>query len=172
MKFDEIFSQWEKEQRFKPEKKNSSHSHGNPRGRTPSENRDCSGDRDSPEMKDWLEMYPPDRKMAQRKETPDRIIIHTRKKELSRMDPQDSLDLHGWNGKEAIRELEAFLKKSKRRGLKKVIVIHGKGLHSPGGTSVLRPLVKQYLEQSSLVRDYGRAKSHSGGGGATWILIR
>lgn len=159
MKFDDILSQWDKQQRYRKEESL----------RKPSapEKKD-----DQEKMEEWLEQYPPDRKMGERKEIPDRIIIHTRKKEINRMDPQDSLDLHGWNGKEALRELEAFLKRSKRRGLHKVIVIHGKGLHSPGGNSVLRPLVKQYLEKSPLVRDYGRAKSHSGGGGATWILIR
>ena len=158
MKFDEILSQWDKQQRYRKEenlKKPSS-----------------PAKKVEEKMDDWLEMYPPDRKMGERKEIPDRIIIHTRKKEISRMEPQDSLDLHGWTGREAIMELEGFLKRSKRKGFHKVMVVHGKGLHSPGGNSVLRPLVKQYLEKSPLVRDYGRAKSHSGGGGATWILIR
>ncbi len=157
MKFDDILSQWDKQQRYRKAE--------DLKKAPPSRN-------DSDDMKDWLEMYPPDRKMKDRKEIPDRIITHTRKKELNRMDPQESLDLHGWTGNEAVRELENFLKRSKRRGLKKVIVVHGKGLHSPGGNSVLRPLVKQYLEKSPLVRDYGRAKSHSGGSGATWILLR
>ncbi|MDC7241617.1 MAG: Smr/MutS family protein [Spirochaetales bacterium] len=160
MKFDEILSQWDKHQRYRK---------AEDLKKSPGKQ---SQGRDPDEMKDWLEMYPPDRKMGERKEVPDRIITHTRKKELNRMDPQDSLDLHGWTGNEAVRELENFLKRSKRRGLKKVMVVHGKGLHSPGGNSVLRPLVKQYLEKSPLVRDYGRAKSHSGGSGATWILLR
>jgi DNA-nicking Smr family endonuclease len=158
MKFDEILSQWDKHQKHRKEE---------------DLKKPCSSELKSPEkMEDWLEMYPPDRKMGERKEIPDRIITHTHKKEIARMDPQDSLDLHGWTGSEAIHELENFLRRSKRKGLHKVMVVHGKGLHSPGGNSVLRPLVKQYLEKSPLVRDYGRSKSHSGGGGATWILIR
>lgn len=158
MKFDEILSQWDKQQRYRKE--------GSIQ-KSPSLEK-----KTNEKMDDWLEMYPPDRKMGERKEVPDRIIIHTRKKEISRMEPQDSLDLHGWTGREAIRELEGFLKRSKMKGLNKVMVVHGKGLHSPGGNSVLRPLVKQYLEKSPLVRDYGRAKGQSGGGGATWILLR
>jgi DNA-nicking Smr family endonuclease len=158
MKFDEILSQWDKQQRYRK---------GDSIKKSSVEDK-----KTDKKMDDWLEMYPPDRKMGERKEIPDRIIIHTRKKEISRMEPQDSLDLHGWSGREAIMELEGFLKRSKRKGLHKVMVVHGKGLHSPGGNSILRPLVKQYLEKSPLVRDYGRAKSHSGGGGATWILIR
>ena len=123
-------------------------------------------------MDSLLEMYPPDRQMAERKEIPDRIITHTRKKMLNRMEPQDTLDLHGWNGQEALNELDLFLRKCKKRGLKKVLIVHGKGLHSPGGESVLRPLVKKHLEKSSLVRDFGRASGQSGGSGATWILLR
>jgi len=155
MKFEEILSQWEQQRKRQPEREHE----------IKQENKAVS-------MNDWLEMYPPDRKLGERKEIPDRIIIHTRKKELSRMEPQDTLDLHGWNGHEAVVELEKFLKISKRKGLRKVMVIHGKGLHSPGGESVLRPIVKKYLERSPLVRDYGRAKGNSGGGGATWIMIR
>ncbi len=157
MSFEDILSRWEKQNKQKQAEKNREKK-GFP----------SSGN----SMDSWLEMYPPDRKMKERKEKPDRIITHTRKKELSRMEPQDSLDLHGWSGKEALAELEAFLKKSKRRGLKKVVIVHGKGLHSPGGESVLRPLVKQYLQKSTLVRDFGRAPASSGGSGATWILLR
>ena len=123
-------------------------------------------------MDSLLELYPPDRKMGERKETPDRIITHTRKKQINRMEPQDTLDLHGWSGSEALKELVFFLKKSKRRGLKKVLIVHGKGIHSPGGESVLRPLVKDYLEKSPLVRAFGRAPGQSGGSGATWIVLR
>jgi len=155
MKFEEILSQWEQQKKSLPEKA--------------AEKKPVIKDIS---MDDWLEMYPPDRKLGEQKEIPDRIIIHTRKKELSRMEPQDTLDLHGWTGRDAVRELEIFLKKSKRKGLYKVMVIHGKGIHSPGGESVLRPIVKKYLEQSPLVRGYGRAKGCSGGGGATWIMIR
>ncbi len=136
------------------------------------EERKNESSRNDSSMNDWLERYPPDRKMKDRKEKPDRIITHTRKKLLNRMEPQDSLDLHGWNGQEALGELESFLKRSSRKGLKKVIIVHGKGLHSPGGESVLRPLVKQYLQKSPLVRDFGRAPARSGGSGATWILLR
>jgi DNA-nicking Smr family endonuclease len=159
MNFEDILSQWEQQQRYKSAKDRDVE-------------RKKSAEVKAAPMDDWLEMYPPDRKLAERKEIPDRIIIHTRKKELARMDPQDTLDLHGWTGQEALSELEYFLKKSKRKGLNKVMVVHGKGLHSPGGASVLRPIVKNYLEKSPLVRDYGRAKLNSGGGGATWILLR
>lgn len=162
MKFEDILSQWEEQQKTKSRKERDA------AGNAAAEERK----RKEKAMDDWLEMYPPDRGMKERKEKPDRIIIHTRKKELSRMEPQDTLDLHGWKGHDALEELDRFLRTSKRRGLKKVMVIHGKGLHSPGGESVLRPLVKKHLEHSPLVRSFGPAKGRAGGGGASWILLR
>ena len=160
MSFEDILSRWEGQKRKQALK-----------GASPEEQEETEPDGEE-SMDSWLEMYPPGRGMAEKKETPDRIITHTRKKMLNRMEPQETLDLHGWNGQEALKELELFLRKCKRRGLKKVMIIHGKGIHSPGGESVLRPLVKQYLHQSSLVRDFGRASGASGGSGATWILLR
>ncbi len=154
--FEKILRQWERQQKFQSDEK-----------------RNQPGSRkNSPSMDDLLEMYPPDRNMQHWKEEQDRIIIHTEKKRLARMEPQDSLDLHGLTSREAIEELQKFLESSRRRGLKKVLVVHGRGLHSPEGRSVLRPLVKNYLEESPLVRDFGKAKGEIGGGGASWILIR
>ncbi len=158
MSFDKILHQWEKQQQEKRRKAKASVQNG-PR-------------RKSPSMDEWLDMYPPDRNMQYRKETPDRVIIHTEKKRLARMEAQDSIDLHGMTGKEAMKELKGFLESAKRRGYEKVLVVHGRGLHSPGGRSVLRPLVKAFLEKSPLVKSFGNAKGTLGGRGASWILLR
>lgn len=166
MSFNDILAQWE-EQKRKERQQSQKEAVRKELSQKTSQEKKTEFSMDS-----LLEQYPPDRQMGERKEIPDRIITHTKKKMLHRMEPQETLDLHGWNGLEALKELESFLKKSKRRGLKKVLIIHGKGIHSPGGESVLRPLVKQYLEKSSLVRDFGRASGQSGGSGATWILLR
>ena len=162
MSFEDILSEWEEQKRKRARKEQE----------TKSSVKKSNEDPGALSMDSLLERYPPDRKMGERKEKPDRIITHTRKKQFKRMEPQDTLDLHGWSGSEALKELDLFLKKSKRRGLKKVLIVHGKGIHSPGGESVLRPLVKDYLEKSSLVRAFGRASGQSGGSGATWIVLR
>ena len=162
MNFKDILSEWEEQDRKSTRKEKEAQSSMNKTNK----------DYGTISMDSLLELYPPDRKMGERKEKPDRIITHTRKKQINRMEPQDTLDLHGWSGSEALKELDFFLKKSKRRGLKKVLIVHGKGIHSPGGESVLRPLVKDYLEKSSLVRAFGRAPGQSGGSGATWIVLR
>ena len=162
LKFEDILSQWEEQEKTKSRKEKEAAL------KTSSDEKK----RKDKAMDDWLEMYPPDRAMKDRKEKPDRIITHTRKKELARMEPQDILDLHGWTGQDALNELDLFLRSAKRRGLKKVMVIHGKGLHSPGGESVLRPLVKKHLEHSPLVRSFSPAKGRAGGGGASLIFLR
>ncbi len=162
MSFRDILSEWEEQNKKRTSRKKDARSSV----------KKNSEDLGSFSMNTLLEQYPPDRQMGERKEKPDRLIIHTRKKQINRMEPQDTLDLHGWSGSEALKELDFFLKKSKRRGLKKVLIVHGKGIHSPGGESVLRPLVKDYLEKSSLVRAFGRASGQSGGSGATWIVLR
>ena len=84
---------------------------------------------------------------------------------------QDTLDLHGLNGREARSEIGRFIRSMRRRNLRKGLIIHGKGLHSPDG-SVLAPLVREYLEMSSEVGEFGRAGRRDGGSGATWFILR
>lgn len=84
---------------------------------------------------------------------------------------QDVLDLHGLNGREAREELGRFIRSMRRRSLRKGLVIHGKGLHSPEG-SVLAPLVHEYVEMSSEIVEFGRASRRDGGSGATWFILR
>src|SRR3954464_156262 len=45
---------------------------------------------------------------------------------------QRDLDLHGFTGDEAVAETGAFLAESRRRGLRCVRIVHGKGLRSVG----------------------------------------
>ena len=59
----------------------------------------------------------------------------------------------------------------RRRGMRKGLVIHGKGNHSAEG-SVLAPLVRDFLEMSSEIGEFGRAARKDGGSGATWFILR
>ncbi len=59
--------------------------------------------------------------------------------------PQDRLDLHGCTGSEAELKTEHFLARARRNRLKTVLVITGKGLHSPEG-SVLKDVVEARLK--------------------------
>jgi len=59
--------------------------------------------------------------------------------------PQDRLDLHGCTAAEAEIKTENFLARSRRNHLKTVLVITGKGLHSPEG-SVLKDIIETRLK--------------------------
>jgi len=85
--------------------------------------------------------------------------------------PQASLDLHGRTATEAQVLLLEFLGSSSRAGLDKVLVIHGKGIHSDSGP-ILSDLVRVVLEESGLAGSFGPADKENGGRGATWVLIR
>lgn len=126
-------------------------------------------------MKEWLDLYPPDKKTIidkSRKDTskkPPPNVLGL--KRVKAMDIQETLDLHGSTAEDAETELLDFIKRCRKRGLRKVLVVHGKGLHSQQG-SVLRPLVKRILTESNLVLDFGRAKKNQGDSGATWFILK
>ncbi|MDA3785620.1 MAG: Smr/MutS family protein [Deltaproteobacteria bacterium] len=66
--------------------------------------------------------------------------------------PQETLDLHGCTALEAEVKTHCFLEEAGRRGVKKVRIITGKGLHSPGGKAVLPDLIELQL---ALLRQEG-----------------
>ena len=90
---------------------------------------------------------------------------------LRSMKPQAEIDLHGLKKNEALLELKRFLEDSRRKGLKKVLIIHGKGFHSQQGP-ILGKAVREYLEQTSLTGETGTADRRYGGKGALWAIIR
>jgi len=59
--------------------------------------------------------------------------------------PQDRLDLHGCTAAEAETKTGNFLTRALRNHLKTVLVITGKGLHSPEG-SVLKDVIETRLK--------------------------
>ncbi len=85
--------------------------------------------------------------------------------------PQAELDLHGLSGPEAEQAISAFVLEARNRGLSKVLLIHGKGNHSPG-QPVLERVVRNFLEKCPHTGAFGRADRAHGGRGATWVRIR
>jgi DNA-nicking Smr family endonuclease len=90
---------------------------------------------------------------------------------IKRMRPQAALDLHGKTRAEAELAIGRFLNEAQRRGLEKVLIIHGKGIHSES-EPVLASGVRKILEESPMVGAFGPAARESGGRGATWARIR
>jgi DNA-nicking Smr family endonuclease len=85
------------------------------------------------------------------------------------------LDMHGMGVQEARAQLEVFLRTTRMRGERCVLVIHGKGEHSPRGAAVLRGEIAAWLSQSTAsehVAAFATARSGDGGEGAVYVLLR
>lgn len=85
---------------------------------------------------------------------------------------QAELDLHGLTKAEAKIELTEFLFECKRRGVRCVRIIHGKGLRSPNREPVLKLHVRHWLTQREEVLAYVSARPADGGTGAMVVLLK
>ncbi len=90
---------------------------------------------------------------------------------LAVLKAQAVLDLHGMTGVEAEVAIADFLGSASRGGLEKVLLIHGKGLHS-AGAPVLKKAARRALESHPLAGRFGEASKADGGSGALWVLIK
>jgi DNA-nicking Smr family endonuclease len=84
------------------------------------------------------------------------------------------LDLHGLRADEAQEKLERFLREKRARGERCVLVVHGKGEHSPGGIGILRGEMSAWLSQggaSTHVSAFATARGEDGGEGAVYVLL-
>lgn len=90
---------------------------------------------------------------------------------LRRLAPEDEINLHGSTTVESEKLLFDFIKQSKRIGLRKILIIHGKGNHSQNG-SVLTSFVRSYIESSSFCGESGNPDKCDGGKGATWVILK
>jgi DNA-nicking Smr family endonuclease len=87
---------------------------------------------------------------------------------------QDHLDLHGLTRKEAGEVLTRFFHNALSSGKRMVLVIHGRGLTSPG-EPVLKNLVYAWLTKGPFRRyilAFTSARACDGGAGATYVLLR
>jgi DNA-nicking Smr family endonuclease len=121
-------------------------------------------------MERWLAAYPPPSAAELEKEKTE-AEEDTKKGGRARPRFPDRIDLHGYTREEAALRLRDFIRNSLRGGLRKVLVIHGKGLNSPGD-AVLPALVRSELENNPHVLDFGAAASSEGGAGAMRVFLR
>jgi len=91
---------------------------------------------------------------------------------IQNLAPQDTLDLHGKTQEEAWKALNDFIANAKRRGFQKVLIIHGKGIHSADSEGVLGNVVKNFIEGDQRLGASGKADKFHGGSGATWVVVR
>ncbi|MBD1401350.1 Smr/MutS family protein [Pelovirga terrestris] len=88
--------------------------------------------------------------------------------------PEATLDLHGTVRQEVEVKMSSFIANARYHGWQVLLVITGKGLHSPEGEGVLRSAVEEFLQrgQRDLVAEWGRAPRRYGGDGAIVLFLR
>ncbi|MBO7517453.1 MAG: Smr/MutS family protein, partial [Spirochaetia bacterium] len=82
-----------------------------------------------------------------------------------------TLDLHGLTAAEAESSLSIFFAKARKAGWRKVIVIHGKGIHSKE-EPVLKKVVMDFIASSPMAGAHGIPGAAEGGSGAVWVAIK
>lgn len=120
-------------------------------------------------MEMWLRRYGVEDKDAQESVSP--ADSARQRKMLRAMRCEDEIDLHGMTCDEAEAALNVFFENSIRCGLRKILIIHGKGNHSDGG-AVLAPFVRSYLEKHKRAGECGHPKNADGGTGSTWVILK
>lgn len=86
--------------------------------------------------------------------------------------PSATLDLHGLDASAARSAVRSFVRDRSRRGSRLVIVIVGRGRHSPGGRGVLRQSIGGWLlELGQHILAFRTAAPELGGDGAVVVLL-
>ena len=85
---------------------------------------------------------------------------------------QAAIDLHGLISDEARLYVAEFLADCKKRGIRCVRIVHGKGLGSPNREPVLKHKLRNWLMQKDEVIAYAQARKQDGGGGAVIVLLK
>jgi DNA-nicking Smr family endonuclease len=101
-----------------------------------------------------------------------RLVTRLRRGEFA---VQAHTDLHGMIQADAKGALEEFIVNSVRKGLRAVLVVHGRGLRSPGGMPVLKHAAAQWLSHGHIggyVLAFATARPADGGAGAMYVLLR
>ena len=93
-----------------------------------------------------------------------------RRYRLLRKKPDAAIDLHGLSRDEAWPALENFFLESSKNGSEKVLIIHGKGNH--GNESILKDMVRHFIECNALAGESGYNSARDGGTGATWVILK
>ncbi len=101
-----------------------------------------------------------------------RLVSRLRRGDFSM---QAHIDLHGMTQLDAKAALTEFILESVRKGRRAVLVVHGRGLRSPGGRPVLKHATAQWLSHGTIggyVLAFTTARVYDGGAGAVWVLLR
>ena len=121
-------------------------------------------------MEKWLEKYGVEDKDKTAQEKAQRRA--EKATNWAKLPIDETLDLHGLTQDEAETALETFISNAKRHGYRKVLIIHGKGIHSKDGEGVLGRLVQNFITRDKRCGASGHPKNAEGATGATWVVIK
>ncbi len=85
---------------------------------------------------------------------------------------QAQIDLHGLISDEAREYVAEFLSNCKKRNIRCVRIVHGKGLGSRNREPVLKHKLRNWLMQKDEIIAYAQAKPEDGGSGAVIVLLK
>ena len=85
---------------------------------------------------------------------------------------QGSIDLHGMVSQEAKSYIVDYIHQCKKKHIRCIRIIHGKGIGSKNKEPVLRNKVKNWLAQKDEVIAHAQAPKHDGGSGAVIVLLK
>lgn len=85
---------------------------------------------------------------------------------------QRHIDLHGLISDEARAYVSEFISDCKKRGIRCVRIVHGKGLGSRNKEPILKNKLRGWLMQKDEVIAYAQAKPQDGGSGAVIVLLK
>jgi len=90
-------------------------------------------------------------------------------------EPEERVDLHGLRRDAAKRLLADRIESARARGLRCIIVVHGRGQRSGAGEAVLRDALPEWLTKvpcANHLLAFAPAPNRHGGEGATLVLLR
>lgn len=82
------------------------------------------------------------------------------------MSVKPKLDIRGYRGDAAVKELMHYIDKAVSRGLRQVEIVHGKG------EGILKKLVHEHLEERKEIKSYNLAPWEHGGPGCTLVELK
>ena len=126
------------------------------------------------DKKDWENF------LKKKENLPDKVNNFFKKKIIN----EYTYDLHGYSLFEANKKISEIINKSYERGIKKLIIFTGKGIHSKNEKDpyiskelgILRYSVPEYIrnkkELMKLINSIEEADSSDGGSGAFYIFLK
>ena len=85
---------------------------------------------------------------------------------------QGSIDLHGMISEEAKSYVVDYIKECKKKKIRCIRIIHGKGYGSKNKEPVLKKKVRNWLTQKDEVIAFSEAPKHDGGSGVVIVLLK